>query len=1197
MMRSQKSSFGRWMQNLLRGAFVSLCLMVGAAHAASYAYRNVDFSWQAPSASATSVTWSGACTGFPGGDDDYAVVNFPSGFTFQFAGASYSSVRIMSNGILSFGIETGIHRDYTPVALPAPASNITRSGCVNSVPANSLFVYWIDINTSPNVSSAPVKYELLGTAPNRQFIVTWQNVALYGDPGTRYSFQAILYENNTGLDGEFRYQYTTGSTTGLDATVGVQVASSDYTQYSYDQNFIDPVNGTAILWYPSNQYAPRIAEYRFDEVGWVGMPGEVSDTSGGLGGSVVGTGVTNIDGGKLCRGGSIARNTSNATVTGIASPLTPGRAGAVDFWFNSNSNWNSSDAMLFDASTASNRPFFLMKRSSGRLRFVVSDSVGTTLSAETGNIGYSSGTWHHVAVTWNIRAGTNLSVLEIYLDGMLVAQARGTTNGTLPSLGGFHFGDNRTSGITPINGTGNSANGVLDEIYLYNIPVSRPQIQADMNTTRLVCAALDHFRIIHGGSISNCGLPVAEITIEAHDLNHALVTLGGTTIQLSTSTGQGTWSNIPGGSVSVVNNLGGGVASYTFSNESSIRLGLSSPVNGPVNINVAAGSITERSGAGAACVPQDYTYGASCDADLRFDSCVDSFTCLESGTLMAAGSDLRTGRLYTKLSGVSFSVDVAALKADGTVETGYVSTPGNSLQLELVDASGGGGCASLPALNPAVGHSLSFSAANQGRRPSTSMTVGKAWRNLKCRLTDASQTPAKVSCSGDAFAVRPGEFSGFSTGAADADLANGANALATPTLKAGTDGFDLRFSSVAGYDGTPVIDAGGIEQHAGSIAAMVTINGSLGTADPATGVSVSTDLKYPEVGYFRFKANAIHDDDFAAVDKPVDCTDDFSNALVSGKYGCHIGHSVPSPWFGRFIPDHFTVLVSNDGSMRKMCGGSFTYTAQPMGYDQQPALTVTAVNGGLGITRNYTGTFARLAPSDVSITAPTEDATKLGADGVNKLSLSTALNTGTLTDNGDGTLTYTLSPDDRITHAKSSNARVAPFMADIRLPVAQIRDADGVSATGPLPTLKPTGAEIRFGRLLMDSAYGSERLPLSLPVRAEYWSGSAWRLNSMDSCTAYASPSLGCADPSASDGLTCASTNVSGGGILNLGAGAFSLSAPNAPGALDYTLTVSDWLKDDRNGDGSYAESPSARATFGIYGQRERMIYMREVWN
>ena len=49
-----------------------------------------------------------------------------------------------------------------------------------------------------------------------------------------------------------------------------------------------------------------------------------------------------------------------------------------------------------------------------------------------------------------------------------------------------------------------------------------------------------------------------------------------------------------------------------------------------------------------------------------------------------------------------------------------------------------------------------------------------------------------------------------------------------------------------------------------------------------------------------------------AVDQPGDCTDDFSNTAVGGKYGCRFGNTGDTDWVGRFTPDHFTVAELDD---------------------------------------------------------------------------------------------------------------------------------------------------------------------------------------------------------------------------------------------------------------------------------------------
>lgn len=353
---------------------LALSLISSLAHAATYAYRNDSFSYDTPSVSASTVTWhatgaSPACTTYPLGDDDWADISFPSGFKFTFGGVDYTSVRIYSNGILKFGNDaSGYHRNYSNLALPITANALAFSGCSQGVPTNIMLPYWTDIvaGTGNSTAGASVKYELITDPVTNQdrFVISWVNVKLYNTT-TRYNFQVVLYESNTGVNGNFKYNYTTGSSTGSAATVGVQLSTTDSTQYSYNQAFIDTTNGTSILWYPANQLDPKTAEYRFDESIWANTPNEVKDTSGNSQNASVAGLATNTAAGKLCRGGSFTNNTSNTTIDAISTPIVPGNTGSVDMWYKSNVAWNAaaSDATFFDATKIATRPFFFYETS------------------------------------------------------------------------------------------------------------------------------------------------------------------------------------------------------------------------------------------------------------------------------------------------------------------------------------------------------------------------------------------------------------------------------------------------------------------------------------------------------------------------------------------------------------------------------------------------------------------------------------------------------------------------------------------------------------------------------------------------------------------------------------------------------------------------------------------------------------------
>ena len=99
----------------VRWLLLLLCAAPLAVQAATYAFSSDTYALET---AANTVTWDQTCTSYPR-DDDKATVNFTGGFTFTFAGVAYPSVRILSNGGLQFGADTGFFRTYTNTALPA----------------------------------------------------------------------------------------------------------------------------------------------------------------------------------------------------------------------------------------------------------------------------------------------------------------------------------------------------------------------------------------------------------------------------------------------------------------------------------------------------------------------------------------------------------------------------------------------------------------------------------------------------------------------------------------------------------------------------------------------------------------------------------------------------------------------------------------------------------------------------------------------------------------------------------------------------------------------------------------------------------------------------------------------------------------------------------------------------------------------
>jgi MSHA biogenesis protein MshQ len=350
-----------------------LALLAGAAQAATYNYRSDDFAWET---AANAVSWDRTCTAYPG-DDDKATVNFSGGFKFRFAGTDHASVRILSNGMLQFGADSGFHRNYTNSNLPAGNAN-GQAGCVAGATLNTLMAYWTDLNPS-QAGSGKVSWEQKGAAPNRRFIVSWNNVYQY-NTSTPYAVQVILFEG-----GEFKYQYGNNNASGSRATIGVQVSAADYTLYSYNSGY--NANGTAIRWSLTDSAPARVAEYRFDEYAYSGQVGEVRDSSGNARHGVRAGSATSNASGAVCRALDVPAN-SSATVSGADTQVNvAGAMGAragFSFWWRYASAWSGgSAAMLLDASGSTARPVFVQRDAGGALRLRVSDSAGSVLTATT----------------------------------------------------------------------------------------------------------------------------------------------------------------------------------------------------------------------------------------------------------------------------------------------------------------------------------------------------------------------------------------------------------------------------------------------------------------------------------------------------------------------------------------------------------------------------------------------------------------------------------------------------------------------------------------------------------------------------------------------------------------------------------------------------------------------------------------------
>ncbi len=681
--------------------------------------------------------------------------------------------------------------------------------------------------------------------------------------------------------------------------------------------------------------------------------------------------------------------------------------------------------------------------------------------------------------------------------------------------------------------------------------------------------AIDHIQIEHDGSGSTCASDTITLKACANASCSTLYLGGGVTGTLQ-----------PFGSA------------FTIGTSGSTTVSVSLSTAGANTLSVASVSPTP---ANAATCLNTTTSAASCSFPVSACPGGANFNCLESAITPYSAT---ASRLYTKLVGTGFAFDVVALNSAGAVETYYVGAgaPAKSVSVELVDSS-----------NNVLGtQTVTFAAGNTtGRTTTSNYTVNTAAPSVGCRVTDS--VASKVGMSSDRFSIRPLALTVSSTDATNT------NSSGSPSFKAGNNVFNLTATAVAGYNGTPVIDN---TKLTGTTVAG-SISGTFSAANGTTGVASGSSFTYSEVGNFGLLANAVVDASFTSVDAGGDCTDDFSTSLVGGKYGCRIGsqavaQTTGSSGFGRFIPDRF---VLSSGSI-SAGSGSMSYMDQPFGI----GFTLTAVNMGGGTTANYAGSYAKLDPSNPALWPNTTlGSTGFGIGAKNgttdlatRLSLS-GTPTGSWT-SGVAAITANLkfsrpsaaTADSTWGPYDALDIGIAPQDSDgVKLATAALDlDADS-SGSSERKKLSATATKQRFGRLRLINAYGSELLPPRVEYRAEYWDGSRWTTNTLDSTSPIVAANLATGGLTVNgisgltNGVGFITFNTAGVGSYDIAINLNSSGDVTSCNALNPTGTTAankEWLQGywsgSCGGTAAWQQDPNARIKLG--SPKAPYIYLRE---
>ena len=304
---------------------------------------------------------------------------------------------------------------------------------------------------------------------------------------------------------------------------------------------------------------------------------------------------------------------------------------------------------------------------------------------------------------------------------------------------------------------------------------------------------------------------------------------------------------------------------------------------------------------------------------------------------------------------------------------------------------------------------------------------------------------------------------------------------------------------------------------------------------------------------------------------------------------------------GRFIPDHFETAIVQTGTspafVPMTCPSGLTCPATYNGmvYSGQPfsvkvsARNTTACNGSspdVCTTQNYQGSFAK------TVTLQAWDA--LGSI----VTQNPPGTTGTLANN---------SISSGITAGVATTATPTYTFPTVTTPPTNIYvragDTDGVSSRQTVPANSVEGGVMVVnGRMVINNAYGSELLSLTVPVAAQYWNGTYWALSSTDSSSKFSVSDVvfsGWLKAIGSSGSWNAgptppqSTNVSSTSPITFSGGqtSFVLSSPGYNNTGSVNITANGTVSPSTS---AYLPSNSALIRFGVYKGNSHLIYLRE---
>lgn len=224
----------------------------------------------------TVVAEATGTSGATGLDD--VIYNIPEGtipFPFYFNGTLYSGFNISTNGFITFGATSPTTTTYTPISSTLTYNGaasvvgrdligrfgftadrtlgsdvltnvssfqglqvgqlITGTGIATNTTITALNPGALTVTISQAATSTgtgatyvvptgTIRYQTVGTAPNREFVIQWKRFSKFTGPNDEFNFQIRLHENNSAV--EFVYGSMISNSTNASPQVGLRGAAN-----------------------------------------------------------------------------------------------------------------------------------------------------------------------------------------------------------------------------------------------------------------------------------------------------------------------------------------------------------------------------------------------------------------------------------------------------------------------------------------------------------------------------------------------------------------------------------------------------------------------------------------------------------------------------------------------------------------------------------------------------------------------------------------------------------------------------------------------------------------------------------------------------------------------------------------------------------------------------------------------------------